>query len=557
MLKRLSAIAAVFFLLAAFLSPVYADVSMPTSMDADTAINTATQQDGVPMTNQQEYWLQYIAPPPGLQVTVDGAKTDFGYLVYGSPHGDFSEGRYRYAGYDLYGEDVTNLAFRPDQNANGANFDEQDWVKEPWKNVSGTIETPYDGNKEYEPALWSGIYWLNTTTGAGGTGQGNGFAIDLNDGNALWGNLYQYAHILIPETTYTWGIARMWHWKDGSLWYTTIPLPPLIIIQQPQLVVTPSSASIGVGGTQQYTATYFPSGQANGSGQDVTTQSVWSDDNNSIATIGAGTGLATGASPGTTNITATYTPSGGERLTGAATLTVTGAPAGSQNPPSGSSGNGGNNPPDNPPDNPDNPPANPGSGTLTFQAVNQATVSTVPLYTLDGKPAKKITRPPNTAKWTDTVTATLAPAAPVPPKGSVTEWHITGATLTYPKMNPGFTFGGPLPPSGTQTASMAPDGHQATATFVEDWSHDGYGVYDILTRSHMAEQPKSYTITAAYTVQYTYKYKVQKLVNGSWETETVTKTDTRSGAASGALLVNGAGAAPVTSGNKMVIVSVN
>lgn len=67
-----------------------------------------------------------------------------------------------------------------------------------------------------------------------------------------------------------------------------------------------------------------------------------------------------------------------------------------------------------------------GPGSLTFQAVSQT---------------GKYTRPPGTAKWTDWVTATLKPPAPIPPRGSLDWWEITEATLTYPKKHPDFTFG--------------------------------------------------------------------------------------------------------------------
>ncbi|HBT19939.1 MAG TPA: hypothetical protein DEA47_00985 [Peptococcaceae bacterium] len=62
-----------------------------------------------------------------------------------------------------------------------------------------------------------------------------------------------------------------------------------------------------------------------------------------------------------------------------------------------------------------------GTSRLTFQAVSQN---------------RKITRPENTAKWTDWVTATLRPKKPTPPRGTIVSWHITSATLTYPKNIP-------------------------------------------------------------------------------------------------------------------------
>ncbi|HEX8695032.1 MAG TPA: Ig-like domain-containing protein [Longimicrobium sp.] len=79
-----------------------------------------------------------------------------------------------------------------------------------------------------------------------------------------------------------------------------------------QVVVSPASATINVGQTQQFTATLIDL-----HGNPVTGPTVtWSSSNTAVATIDQ-TGLATGVSPGTVTITAT---SGG--ASGTATLTV-------------------------------------------------------------------------------------------------------------------------------------------------------------------------------------------------------------------------------------------
>lgn len=66
--------------------------------------------------------------------------------------------------------------------------------------------------------------------------------------------------------------------------------------------VTPTSPSISVGGTQQFSArgTY-----GDGSTQTVTGSVVWVSSDKSVATIAANGGMATGVGPGTTIITAT------------------------------------------------------------------------------------------------------------------------------------------------------------------------------------------------------------------------------------------------------------
>jgi len=90
----------------------------------------------------------------------------------------------------------------------------------------------------------------------------------------------------------------------------------------PALVVTPLSATVSVGGQQQYKATYYPTGTG-GTGQDVTTSSntQWYSGNTGIATVivtGSSGGLATGVSQGTTGITADY-----NSLQGSAQINVT------------------------------------------------------------------------------------------------------------------------------------------------------------------------------------------------------------------------------------------
>lgn len=81
------------------------------------------------------------------------------------------------------------------------------------------------------------------------------------------------------------------------------------------LSVTPASASVLIGATQQYTAT---ANYADGSAQVVTTTSAWTSAAPLVAGVGAATGLATGQSAGSAAISASF---GGK--TGTANLSVT------------------------------------------------------------------------------------------------------------------------------------------------------------------------------------------------------------------------------------------
>ncbi|MBF7082654.1 hypothetical protein IT084_06645 [Desulfallas sp. Bu1-1] len=173
------------------------------------------------------------------------------------------------------------------------------------------------------------------------------------------------------------------------------------------------------------------------------------------------------------------------------------------------------------------PPQQSGPGSLTFQAVSQD---------------RSKSRPVNTAKWTDWVTATLKPPAPTPPRGSLDSWEITSAKLTYPKKNPNFTFGTPYGPVGTKTINMTPGGHEAKVEFQEDWAMDGAKIYSLIERRLMAEKPKNYTITASYTVEFKYKYR-EKKTDSEGNTYYVTRygTGSDSGTVTGQLLVNDTG----------------
>jgi hypothetical protein len=85
------------------------------------------------------------------------------------------------------------------------------------------------------------------------------------------------------------------------------------------IAVTPSTANISVNGIHQFTATGTFS---DNSTKDVTTQSTWQSSNTEVATIGAGTGLATGVGVGGP-VTITATDAG---ISGTAQLTVSNVP---------------------------------------------------------------------------------------------------------------------------------------------------------------------------------------------------------------------------------------
>jgi len=80
------------------------------------------------------------------------------------------------------------------------------------------------------------------------------------------------------------------------------------------VAVTPATASVLIGATQQYTAT---ANYSDGSAQVVTTTSAWTTGSPLVAGVGAATGLATGLTVGSSAISASF---GGK--TGSANLSV-------------------------------------------------------------------------------------------------------------------------------------------------------------------------------------------------------------------------------------------
>jgi hypothetical protein len=354
-LKRLSALmAAVFFLLTAFTSIAYADsfpgTSIPTGTNSSTIIFDAETNYGIWNENkpqqdaQQSYNLGYVAPSPELQVTVQyngqSIPTNYGELAYGNPCGDYSDGHYRYLGYTYEGDYYTNIAYPPDAIPDGADFETQQWIEQPWSPGSpaqtGAIKivpTPWEGQASYtDPVtgqsiptntlIMAGMWYLQQTAGVGGVDgePGSGFSFNLDDGNAIWNNLYDLADVMMPPTRTTWGMARMFHMKDGYPYYVDLPLPPLALGELPYLTVEPASTTVGVGQTQWYHDYYHPAD--GGQPVDMTTSSQWSTGDQTIATIGASTGGAVGVAPGTTGIAAVYTDGNGVTVQGSASITV-------------------------------------------------------------------------------------------------------------------------------------------------------------------------------------------------------------------------------------------
>ena len=359
----------------------------------------------------------------------------------------------------------------------------------------------------------------------------------INDG---WNDIDSMAQEdIIPDDVTDWYVDFMESYLTDNFTYTLLGLGgsnptatsvPVIGAHMGTLSVTPPTDTINVGQSAYYTAMYTP---PNGTPYSVTQSgSFWSDSDPSSAKS-FGEGIFQGESAGGPIVVeAQYTPPGGIQLTATASLMVQGQQQ--QQP-----GKGYN-------------------GTLTFQATSQSGT----IDALTGQPGAVITRTPNTAKWTDQVTATLKAGTPPDPQLASNEkfdgfnrWQITGATLSYPLKNPGFTFGDPVDPvngattsTGMSRANSGPPQATATAQFQENWSMDGADIYDLQTQTTMASNSQGFYPSAAFAVQYTYTYQVWQVIgtnsDGSpiwgWGPPQI-GSGTVHGTAAGTLTVDGTG----------------
>lgn len=226
--KRLSLIAAVFFLLTALAVPAFAAATFSSDKAIQDALNGGYyQQSG------KNGDINYVSIPVLSDYTTVDTHESFGCLVYGQPHGDQKGGQYRYLGYTQPGEDYTNVAFPPDASANGAYFEDQQWVYQPWKDgnvrkaIPSMIKFPDDGTSLYHDCLLYGIQFYYSDPNNANNYQVRGTAAAPD----FWNNIEQYVHVLAPPTNYAWGIGRMWHTDaNGNLLYLTVPIAPYALL---------------------------------------------------------------------------------------------------------------------------------------------------------------------------------------------------------------------------------------------------------------------------------------------------------------------------------------
>jgi uncharacterized protein YjdB len=142
-----------------------------------------------------------------------------------------------------------------------------------------------------------GATWTSSTTGVATIGSISGLATGAGTGTTT--------------------IQAQYGTVSGSTQLTVTSAP----VTPQGLVITPSAASIAKGTSQQFTAAVQYS---DGSTQNVTAQTTWSSATPSVATINS-SGLAVGVAGGTSQITGSYTTSGGATFSNSVQLTVSAA----------------------------------------------------------------------------------------------------------------------------------------------------------------------------------------------------------------------------------------
>jgi len=152
-------------------------------------------------------------------------------LVYGTPWGDYKNGIQRYLGYTLEDVGVTNINY-PFDDPDFTIVDNLNWIKAPWDSKTvqkvvrekegGVLQNNYfNGKLIFRQPAYIGL----------STERNNGKPIVGSKAkNIPW---EQYMHVCMPPTQYTWGIGRMWYWKNGYPYYKTVMLPPYSFYQKP------------------------------------------------------------------------------------------------------------------------------------------------------------------------------------------------------------------------------------------------------------------------------------------------------------------------------------
>lgn len=139
---------------------------------------------------------------------------------------DGKRGEYRYHGYDVNGNPLTNLNFEPDSVV--TKFNERAWIRNPWDNLPEN-KRPRDkiyndaatGRRNYaDPTVQPRVQnWINKSLREYGGVPLIGDIVDPE--------VFRYLYVESAPTLLGIGQGRMWHDRNGTIWYQTIAVPQI------------------------------------------------------------------------------------------------------------------------------------------------------------------------------------------------------------------------------------------------------------------------------------------------------------------------------------------
>jgi len=138
-------------------------------------------------------------------------------IVYGRPHGTFSQDRFRYLGYTRDNDPFTNFLFRNDATSSTPLID-RDWQKEP-KGNPNTRDLPqienslgdFNDNPDFEESIREGLKLISRL-------DDNGNIFDFPEEELKKRQWNEYVHVYQPPTSVSWGSGIMFHMtSDGRI----------------------------------------------------------------------------------------------------------------------------------------------------------------------------------------------------------------------------------------------------------------------------------------------------------------------------------------------------
>lgn len=147
------------------------------------------------------------------------------YIVYGNPHGDYKNNRYRYLGYTMSDSYFTNYLF-PNDVTSIEGLWNRNWVENPKSNplTMNRVEVKggdaFNNNPLYEESIRLGLKLISRKNP-------DGSLLDFPDDKLNTREWHKYVHVYQPPTSVSWGCGIMFHNPSGNqINYLTVPMSP-------------------------------------------------------------------------------------------------------------------------------------------------------------------------------------------------------------------------------------------------------------------------------------------------------------------------------------------